>query len=109
MATKMFGGKESKSEERSEARAVRSGKVSPAEYARREKAEGDSKSMGALKARGSALASGRMSADRYASMDHPKKMANGGLVTGGGSGMSAPNAPTGVCGPGVRSHQDYKK
>lgn len=107
MATKMFSGKESKSEERAEARAVRSGKVSPAEYARREKAEGDSKSMGSLKARGSALASGRMSANQYASMDHPKKMANGGLVTG--PGMSAPNAPTGVCGPGVRSHQDYKK
>jgi hypothetical protein len=34
----------------------------------------------------------------------PMGYANGGMVTG-----MAPNAPTGVCGPGVRGQQDYKK
>ena len=66
MAAKPFQGKQTPAEERSEARAVRSGKVSPAEYARREKAEGDSKSMGALKAKGKSIASGKTSPDAYA-------------------------------------------
>jgi hypothetical protein len=67
MATKAFGGKQTQAEERKEARMVRSGKVSPAEYARREKAEGDTKSPAKLKAAGQKLASGKMSASQYAS------------------------------------------
>lgn len=43
----------------------------------------------------------------------PKKMANGGMVKGYANGGlvkgMAPNTPAGVCGPGVRSQQDYKK
>lgn len=63
---KAFAGKQTPAEERSEARMVKSGKVSPAEYARREKAEGDKKPMSSLKATGKKLASGKMSADQYA-------------------------------------------
>lgn len=65
MATKPFQGKQTKKEEMAEAKAVRSGKVSPAQYAAREKAEGDTKSKSALMARGKALASGKMSASAY--------------------------------------------
>ena len=63
---KPFAGKQTPAEERKEARMVRSGKVSPAEYARREKAEGDKKSPATLKATGQKLASGKMSAAQYA-------------------------------------------
>lgn len=66
MATKAFAGKQTPAEERKEARMVRSGKVSPAEYARREKAEGDKKSPATLKSTGQKLASGKMSAAQYA-------------------------------------------
>jgi hypothetical protein len=106
---KPFQGKQSPAEERAEARMVRSGKMSPAEYAAAEKREGDSKSKASLEARGRDLASGRMSESRYAGMasGEPKKMADGGLVSG--MGFHAPNTPTGVCGPGVRSQQDYRK
>ena len=63
---KPFTGKDTKSEEMAEAKAVRSGKVTPAQYAAREKAEGDTKSKGALMAKGKALASGKMPAAKYA-------------------------------------------
>ena len=89
---KPFGGKQTPAEERKEAMMVRSGKVSPEQYARMEKAEGDSKSMAALKAKGQKLASGKMSAAEYAdkATGEPKKMADGGYV--GGKSMG--------CGPG---------
>jgi hypothetical protein len=67
MKTKAFGGKQTPSEERREAKMVRSGKITPAEYARREKAEGDSKSKSSLMATGKKLASGKMTAGQYAS------------------------------------------
>ncbi len=60
-----FKGKQTKAEEMAEARKVRSGKMSPAEYARAEKKEGDKKSMSTLTAKGKALASGKMSAKEY--------------------------------------------
>lgn len=75
---KMFGGKESKAEEMSEAKAVKSGKVSPKQYAKAEKAEGEKGSMGSLSKRGSALKSGKMSAEKYAT----QKYAKGGYVRG---------------------------
>ncbi len=106
--TKPFQGKQTPAEERAEARMVRSGKMSPAQYAAAEKREGDSKSKASLESRGRDLASGRMSADQYASnASGMRKMADGGLVSG--MGFHAPNTPTGVCGPGVRSQQDYRK
>lgn len=106
---KMFQGKQTRQEEMAEAKAVRSGKVSPAEYARREKAEGDKASTKTLEARGKQLASGKMSAAQYAGSAMPK-MADGGLVgLHRASTSMAPNAPCMSHGPGVRSHQDYKK
>jgi hypothetical protein len=62
-----FKGKQTKSEEMKEAKMVRSGKVSPAQYAKREKAEGSNKSMKRLRSDGKALASGKMTAGQYAS------------------------------------------
>lgn len=102
---KAFAGKDTKAEERAEARAVRSGKLSPSEYAakerREEKMEGESgKSMSSLKSTGKALATGSMSPSQYAS----RGMADGGMV-----GCSAPNERLGNQGPGVRSYQDYRK
>ena len=67
MATKPFGGKDTKAEERKEASKVRSGKMSPAQYAAKEKKEdggkGNTKN---LVARGKQLATGKMSAGAYA-------------------------------------------
>lgn len=105
---KAFQGKQSPAEERAEAKMVRSGKMTPAQYARAEKAEGDTKSTKTLESRGKQLASGKMSANEYASMsdDMPKKMADGGLVR---QGTGAPNECTYNQGPGVRSMQDYRK
>lgn len=112
---KPFQGKQTKAEEMAEAKAVRSGRMTPAQYARGEKSEGDEKSTASLKARGEQLASGRLSPEQYAGMrtDMPKKMANGGMVKGYADGGivqgAAPNAPCYTLGPGVRSRQDYKK
>jgi hypothetical protein len=62
-----FKGKQTKSEEMKEAKMVRSGKVSPAQYAKREKAEGSKKPVKRLQADGKALSIGRMTASQYAS------------------------------------------
>lgn len=101
---KAFGGKDNKKEEMAEAKAVRSGKVSPKEYAAKEKSEGDTKSKSSLMSTGKALASGKMSASQYGGM---AMMNDGGLVRATGS--MAPNECTYNGGPGVRSMQDYKK
>lgn len=75
MAFKPFAGKQTKKEEMAEAKAVKSGKVTPAQYAAKEKAEGDTKSKAALMSKGKALASGKMSAKQYAdkATGKPKK------------------------------------
>ena len=103
MKTKAFSGKDTKAEERAEARAVRSGKVSPAKYKAKEmaeeKAEGEPSNPDRLMATGRRLASGALTPDRYA-----EGMADGGVVR-----MSAPNECTYNYGPGVRSNRDYKK
>lgn len=78
----LFKGKETKAEEMKEAKAVKSGKLSPAQYAKGEAKEGHGK--GAL-AKGKALKTGKLSAKTYAS-EHEgmkkggkvKKMAFGG-------------------------------
>jgi len=83
MATKPFQGKQTKKEEMAEAKAVRSGKVSPAQYAAKEKAEGDKKSKSSLMARGKAIAGGKMSPKEYAAKaPQMDKMKNGGMVRG---------------------------
>lgn len=68
MATKpalksLFKGKDTPSEEKKEARAVKSGKISVKDYVRGEKMEGEGK--GAAK-RGQAIKSGKMSPAQYA-------------------------------------------
>lgn len=77
-----FSGKDTKSEEMAEAKAVRSGKVSPKQYVSKETAEerreGERTPRKALAQRGKDLASGKMSAEKYGSM---AKMANGGRAT----------------------------
>lgn len=83
---KPFTGKDDKAEEMAEAKQVRSGKVSPKQYAMREKAEGDKKPMGKLVDTGKKLASGKMSAGQYGGM---AKMADGGYVCGTALRMNA--------------------
>ena len=83
---KPFTGKDTKAEEMAEAKAVRSGKVSPKQYVQREvaeeKREGEKPNRAALAKTGKQLASGKMSAEKYGSM---AKMANGGRVAVKGS------------------------
>jgi hypothetical protein len=101
---KAFSGKDTVREEKAEARLVRSGKVSPKEYAAKEKSEGDTKSKSSLTSTGKSIASGKMSASQYGGM---AMMNDGGLVRA--SNSMAPNECTYNYGPGVRSQQDYKK
>lgn len=83
---KPFSGKQSKAEEMAEAKAVKSGKITPKQYAQREmaeeKMEGEKYDKKELMAKGKALASGKMSPQKYASM---AKMADGGMCGYAGS------------------------
>lgn len=105
---KPFSGKDTRAEEMAEAKQVRSGKVSPAQYKAKEMAEerreGERSNPRKLMATGKALASGKMSAQQYGAQ---AKMADGGLVRA--STSMAANTCEYVHGPGVRSQQDYKK
>lgn len=78
---KPFTGKDTKAEEMAEAKAVRSGKVTPKQYVKREmveeKKEGEKSNPKKLASTGKALASGKMSAEKYGAM---AKKANGGKV-----------------------------
>ena len=81
MATKPFTGKDTKAEELAEARSVRSGRTTPAQYVRKEKAEekkeGEKKPVSKLQSTGKALANGKMSPAQYAN-----GMKSGGMVKG---------------------------
>lgn len=79
MATKPFQGKDTKKEELAEARSIRAGRTTPAQYAAKEKAEGEKGSKSGLMAKGKSLASGKMSASQYAA---EAKMKYGGMVKG---------------------------
>lgn len=84
---KPFTGKDTRAEEEAEAKAVRSGKLTPKQYAQREqveeKKEGEKPtSAKKLVSTGKAIASGKMSVAKYGSM---AKMANGGKVAVKGS------------------------
>lgn len=74
MAKKMFGGKETKSEEMKEAKALKSGKISKSQYVAGEKSEGHSKGA-AVKA--DKIKSGKLTPAAYAK---GHKMANGGKM-----------------------------
>ena len=94
MATKMFGGTESRAEEMKEAQALRSGKMSVKQYLRGEKSEGHKEEPGLAKT-ARAIKSGKMSPAAYAKMETSepkgmkcgggvKKMASGGMARGDG-------------------------
>lgn len=62
----LFKNKDTKSEEMKEAKAVRSGKITPAQYAKGEKSEGTKTPGSSLLKRGKAMKSGKMSPAAYA-------------------------------------------
>ena len=79
MATKkLFGGKETFSEEKKEAQAVKSGKISPANFVQGEKSEGHKEEKSGKLAM--AIKTGKMSPTSYAKMEgkEPKGMCSGG-------------------------------
>lgn len=83
MATKkLFGGKETYSEEKKEAQALRSGKISERGFVRGEKSEGHKEENSAALAR--KIKSGKMSPTAYAKMEskEPKGMKKGGMCKG---------------------------
>lgn len=83
MKKRAFRGDETPAEERAEAKAVKKGAVTPTQYAKKEKSEGEKSSAKTLKARGEKLKSGELSEAAYAGMNcggKVKKMAKGGKV-----------------------------
>jgi hypothetical protein len=85
---KLFGGKESKTEEMREAKALRMGAISPKEYVKGEKSEGHKEENIAKQAK--AIKSGKLSPAAYAKGEtsEPKGMKCGGgvkkMAKGGG-------------------------
>lgn len=75
---KLFGGKETYAEELKEAKAVKSGKISPAQFAKGEKSEGHKEEPSSKIAK--SIKSGSLSPARYASMEskEPEGMKKGG-------------------------------
>jgi hypothetical protein len=79
MATKkLFTGKDSKAEEMAEAKALKSGKISPKQYKAGEKSEGE-KNTKEISKNAAAIKSGKLSPAAYAKTES-KGMANGGKV-----------------------------
>lgn len=79
MATKkLFGGKETYSEEKKEAQALKSGKISTKQYIRGEKSEGHKEEN--LTKTAKAIKSGKMSPTTYAKSEKAEKYARGGGV-----------------------------
>jgi len=76
MVSKLFKGKETPAEEKKEAKALKSGRISPKQYAAGEKSEGHG--AGAAK-KAAAIKSGRLSPKAYAA-EHTKKLARGGGI-----------------------------
>lgn len=76
----LFKGKETKAEELAEAKAVKSGKISPAQFAKGEKSEGYGHEEKGAKALGQRIKSGKVSPKQYAEMEakEPKGMKKGG-------------------------------
>ena len=86
----LFKGKETKSEELAEAKAVKSGKITPAQFAKGEKSEGYGHEEKGAKALAQRIKSGKVTPERYAEMEtkESKGMKKGGAckkyVRGGG-------------------------
>ena len=70
---RLFRGADTPAEEKAEARAVRSGKISPKQYVAGEKAEGEKEP--GMMARAKALKSGKMSPEAYAAHEKSEKPA----------------------------------
>jgi hypothetical protein len=68
-----FKGLDNKKEEMGEARAVKSGEISPKEYAQGEKMEGDKAPSKTLEARAKKLKSGKITPGQYANSQKGKK------------------------------------
>lgn len=87
MAKKLFGGKETYSEEKKEAQALKSGKISPRGFVAGEKSEGHKEENSAALAK--KIKSGKMSPTAYAKMEgkEPKGMRKGGSCYAKGGGI----------------------
>ena len=75
---KLFGGKESYSEELGEATAVASKKISPKQFVKGEKSEGHKGEEKGAASTAKKLASGKMSPKAYAKMEAKEPMKKGG-------------------------------
>ena len=75
---KLFRGADTPAEEKAEAKAVRSGKITPKQYVAGEKSEGETEP--GMMARAKALKSGKMSPAAYAKHEGEEKMKCGGKV-----------------------------
>jgi len=84
MKKSLFGGKETYSEELKEAKALRSGKISPREFVKGEKSEGHEEENSSKLAK--SIKSGKMSPSAYAKMEasEPKGMKSGGVTRADG-------------------------
>ena len=68
-----FKGKDTKKEEMGEARAVKAGKISPAQYAQGEKMEGDTATKKTLVNRAKKMKTGKLTPSQYALNQKDKK------------------------------------
>ena len=75
---KVFGGKETYSEELGEAKAVASKKISPKSFVKGEKSEGHKGEEKGVAKTAKKLASGKMSPESYAKMEAKEPMKKGG-------------------------------
>lgn len=78
---RLFRGVDTPAEEKAEARAVRSGKISPKQYVAGEKSEGETEP--GMMARAKALKSGKMSPAAYAKHEATEKPAAKKMACGG--------------------------
>ena len=69
---KLFAGKETATEEKNEAKAVKSGKISPKQYAKGEKSEGEKASTKTLEKKADKMKSGKLTPAAYAKQETKK-------------------------------------
>jgi hypothetical protein len=77
---KLFGGKESYKEELGEAKAVKSGRISPKQFVKGEKSEGHGREEKGLMGMAKKIKSGKMSPSKYAKMEAKETYARGGGI-----------------------------
>ena len=75
---KLFGGKETYTEELGEAKAVKSKKISPKQFVKGEKSEGHKGEEKGVATTAKKLASGKMSPESYAKIEAAEPMKKGG-------------------------------